>query len=155
MEASAAEALYPVRADLPWAEEDGAVVVLLPKRLDPFSRRVRALMRGPAHLRVPLDAVGSQAFRLADGTRTAGSLAAALVGEFGERAGPPDRALAFLGVLARNGILQLATQPTPAPEPRQSLVRRLACDRCDKAFHVADPPGARLRCPACGRQTLG
>jgi hypothetical protein len=142
--------LYPVRAAVPWAEEGDRVVVLLPKRLDPVSRALRAATHGPAHLRVPLDDIGSMAFRLADGSRTAAQLAEELERAFGERAGPRARALAFLGTLARNGLVLLArapSEPGPAPAPRAT-----ACPRCGAHFHTADPGGTRLRCPACQKQ---
>lgn len=145
----APETTFPVRSPVPWATEDGRVVVLLPKRLGPVARALRALTKGPAHLRVPLDEVGSRAFLLADGTRTARGLAEALEAEFGERAGPPERALAFVATLARNGILLLARAPTP-PQPAEAAARPVACPRCGRAFHVAEPLGARVRCPACG-----
>ena len=141
---------YPVRAAVPWVEEQGRVVVLLPKRLDPVSRFLRAATKGPAHLRVPLDEVGSRAFLLADGTRTGRDLAAALEREFGDRAGPEERALTFLGHLARNGLLLLATAPTPPAPAVDAATRSVSCPACGAMFHVADPPGTRFRCPACG-----
>lgn len=143
------EAVYPVRAPVPWVQEDGRVVVLLPKRLGPLARAMRQLTRGPTHLRVPLDEVGSQAFLLADGTRTARDLAAALEQAFGDRAGPVDRALAFLATLARNDLLLLATAPGPAPAPAPAGIRTAACPRCGHGFHVAEALGTRLQCPAC------
>jgi hypothetical protein len=144
------DALYPVHADVPWAREEGRVVVLLPKRLGPFARAVRRLARGPAHVRVQLDDVGSRAFELSDGLRTMAQVADRLVDELAERAGPRDRALAFLGTLARNGVLLLATEPVVAPRDAPPP-RRLACPRCGRGFHTADPEGTRLRCPACRR----
>lgn len=147
------EAVYPVRAPVPWVQEEGRVVVLLPKRLGPLARAMRQLTRGPTHLRVPLDEVGSQAFLLADGTRTARDLAAALEEAFGDRAGPQDRALAFLATLARNDLLLLATAPEAAPAPAPAAapagIRTAACPRCGHGFHVAEAPGTRLQCPAC------
>lgn len=145
----APEGVYPVRVPAPWVREDRGVVVLLPKRLGPLARGVRRLTKGPAHLRVPLDEVGSRAFLLADGSRTASALAAELEREFGERAGPPERALGFVATLARNGLLRLAREPVPAPE-QPGPVREARCPACGRGFHVADPPGTRLRCPACG-----
>lgn len=146
---------YPIRASVAWVEEEGLVVVLLPKRLDPVSRALRRLTRGPAHLRVPLDEVGSQAFRLADGSRTAAALAADLERAFAERAGPAERAMGFIAILARNRLLLLARQPAAAPPPRLDGVRLLACPRCARGFHVAEGPGTRLRCPACGGRVEG
>ena len=143
--------LYPVRAPVPWAEEEGRVVVLLPKRLGPVARAIQGLAGGPSHLRVPLDEVGSQAFRLADGSRTARALAQELERAFGERAGPEPRALAFLTNLARNGVLRLAEAPTPAPAPQGPPLRVAECAACGRGFHIAEAPGTRLRCPMCGR----
>lgn len=142
-------ATYPVRAPVPWVREAERVVVLLPKRLGPLARALRAATRGPEHLRVPLDEVGSRAFLLADGTRTARGIAAALEAEFGERAGPETRALAFVGSLARNGLLRLAQSPVAAPSPPNAAVRRATCPGCGRGFHVAEAPGTRLRCPSC------
>lgn len=144
------DVLYPVHADNPWAREEERVVVLLPKRLGPMGRAARRLTRSPAHLRVQLDDVGTRAFELSDGLRTAGEVADRLVEELGERAGPRDRALGFLGMLARNGILLLAREPVVAPRdpPPPRAVR---CPSCARGFHTADPPGIRLRCPACRR----
>jgi hypothetical protein len=145
------EQLYPVRAPVPWVREEGCVVVLLPKPLGPLGQAARALTKGPGHVRVPLDEVGTRAFLLADGSRTAGTLAEDLEREFGERAGPRERALAFVATLARNGLVQLAREPTPAPSEPAAL-RQVACTGCRRALHVADPPGTRLRCPGCGRK---
>lgn len=147
------DALYPVRAAVPWRQEGASIVVLLPKRLGPLSRGFRALTKGPGHLRVPLDEVGSRAFLLADGSRTAASLAEELEREFGARAGPRERALAFVASLARNGIVHLAREPTAAPAP--AALRAARCEACGASFPAADPPGTRLRCPACGRAMRG
>lgn len=144
------DALHPLRAPLPWVREEGLVVVLLPKRLGLLSGAMQRLLRGPLHLRVPLDEVGSRAFELADGTRTLRSLAAQLEQEFGDRAGPADRAAAFVGTLARNGLVLLAAAPGAVPEVAPAQVRLLGCGRCGQGFHVAEAPGTRLRCPACG-----
>lgn len=146
----APEAVYPVRAPVPWVEEEGQLVVLLPKRLGPVARAVRALARGPAHLRVPLDEVGSRLFLLADGSRTAEGIAEALEREFGARAGPRERALSFVATLARNGVLRLAREPVAAPPAPDVAVRGVACPRCGRRFHVAERAGTRLRCPGCG-----
>lgn len=142
--------LYPVRAGHAWAEEDGRIVVLLPKRMGPLARWVRGLTHGPAHLRVALDETGSRAFCLADGQRTALALADELVAELGERGGPRERALQYLATLARNDLVHLAraplAPPAGAPPPRQ-----VPCPACARGFHTADAAGTRLRCPACGR----
>ncbi|MCA1813705.1 MAG: hypothetical protein LC624_07110 [Halobacteriales archaeon] len=95
-----------------------------------------------------LDDAGTRAFELSDGQRTARQVAEQLVQELGERAGPEDRALAFLGTLARNGVLLLAEEPARAPLDAPPP-RGLACGSCGRAFHTADPEGTRLRCPAC------
>jgi hypothetical protein len=74
--------------------------------------------------------------------------------EFGDRAGPRQRALAFVGTLAQNGIVLLRNAPG-APEATPTPVRRVTCARCSVMFHTADVEGTRLRCPACGAGRVG
>jgi hypothetical protein len=115
-----------------------------------LSRFLRRIVRGPTHVRVALDAVGSRAFLLADGSRRAEDLAKSLEAEFGERASPDQRAMEFIGTLATHGMIALATAPVPPPPPLPVTAAR--CPHCGRAFHHAERSGAAVRCPACRRR---
>ena len=98
--------LAPVRA-AEWEEVDGKVVVLRP---EPATRGLRGLLDRFFHRmsarRIRLDEVGSVAWRLLDGKRTAAEVAEALSMEFGDGVEPSQQRLAsFIWMMRREGLL--------------------------------------------------
>jgi len=98
--------LAPFRA-AEWEEVDGKVVVLRPK---PATRGLRGLLDRFFHRmsarRIRLDEVGSVAWRLLDGERTAAEVAETLSREFGDRVEPSQQRLAsFIWMMRREGLL--------------------------------------------------
>lgn len=98
--------LAPLRA-AEWEEVDGKVVVLRP---EPATRGLRGLLDRFFHRmsarRIRLDEVGSVAWRLLDGERTAAEVAETLSREFGDRVEPSQQRLAsFIWMMRREGLL--------------------------------------------------
>ncbi len=113
--------LTPVRMR-EWSEEEGRVVVLMPK----FRHRwvapwLQPLLRKP-HVRVKLDALGSAVWRSCDGTTPVRRIAETVRAEFGEAAEPVlDRIGAFLRKLEDGELVSIPpphteTQSEPTKE---------------------------------------
>lgn len=112
--------LYPLRSR-DWVEEEGRVVVLMPK----FRHRwvapwLQPMLRSP-HVRVKLDALGSAVWRQCDGRTPVSRIADAVRTEFGESAEPLlDRIGAFLRKLEAGDLL---TIPSPQTETTTELTK--------------------------------
>lgn len=147
---------YPVRADVAWDEEDGAVVVELPKARTRFEAWVLRRLRAPASTRLVLDALGSDAWRLADGARALDEVAAELA-RLHPTAGPQtaERARRFFEPFVARGLVRWSDGPAAPPPTRRFRPedgwRSVACPRCGAATKVRVPDGGRMRCPACRR----
>ncbi|MCU0453692.1 MAG: PqqD family protein [Bacteroidetes bacterium] len=104
--------LTPVRAR-EWVEEDGRVVVLMPK----FRHRwmapwLQPLLRKP-NVRVKLDDLGSAVWRLCDGTTPVARMAEVIQAQFGGNAEPVlERIGAFLRKLEDGDLLTIPPPPT-------------------------------------------
>ena len=95
-----------------WVEQEGRVVVLMPK----FRHRwvapwLQPMLRRP-HVRVKLDDLGSAVWKLCDGTTTVARMAEVIQSQFGAAAEPVlDRIGAFLRKLEDGDLI---TIPPPA-----------------------------------------
>ena len=148
---------YPVRADVAWDEENGAVVVELPKARTRFERWLLRRLRAAPSTRAVLDAIGSDAWRLADGARTLDDVAAELARRHPQAAPQgTDRAKRFFDALAGRGLVRYLDAPAPtAPTARgfraEDGWRSVACPRCGARTSARVEAGSRLRCPSCRR----
>lgn len=103
--------LMPLRLRA-WVEEDGRVVVLMPK----FRHRwvapwLQPLLRKP-NVRVKLDDLGSAVWRLCDGATPVTQMAEVIRAQFGEKAEPVlDRIGAFLRKLEDGDLLTIPPPP--------------------------------------------
>lgn len=149
---------YPRRATVRWEDAPEGVVVEVAKASNALGRRLLAWVRAPSAARAVLDPVGSDAWRLADGSRKVKDVAAALVAEHGAAAEPGGpRAVAFYAALRSRGLLELAEAPYsvaatgPTGFPDAAGYRAAACPRCGGKTRLAGVPPTRFRCPHCAR----
>lgn len=108
-------ALIPVRA-CGWVEADapGRVVVLQPRYGTGLLGRFLQprLTESKKYLRIPLEERGSYLWKLIDGTRTAGDLAAAFSEAFPEDVQQvPERVAAYLYQMSENKLIDYANLP--------------------------------------------
>lgn len=149
--------LYIARADVPWEERDGQVLVAVTKDEGAFSRVVSKLIRAPQSVSIRLDRAGTATWLLADGTRTGEEIAEALAAKFGGE-GWPLRTKDFLLMLHSRGLLRSAAQPTRAADslagfPPHSGFRATTCARCKTTVRLKGPTRALYQCPGCGKMT--
>lgn len=96
----------PRRADVEWREADGRVTVVR-VRYGPVRRRVLRVFGLPPTLTVHLDPLGSEAWRLIDGQRTAAAIKAELQVKFPGEADLAQRLGKFLGAMVSRGFVHL------------------------------------------------
>ncbi|NOZ85031.1 MAG: PqqD family protein [Deltaproteobacteria bacterium] len=91
-----------------WLEEDGKVVLLVPKFSDGFFGRLMKRLAISSEAKVKLDELGSYVWHRLDGKNTLMGIAAALEEEFGDKAdSAKDRVGLFLTKLYREGWISL------------------------------------------------
>lgn len=151
-------AAYARRSGARWSDGAEGVVVEVEKASNVLGRRLLALVGAPPTARAVLDAVGSDAWRLADGTRRVQDVAAELVARHGKAAEPGGpRAVAFYSALRSRGLVQLASQPWTVPAtPARGFgddagYRAATCPRCGGGTHLPGAAPVRFKCPHCGR----
>ena len=102
-----------------WEEEDGRVVVLVPKFRHPLMVRWVLPFLRAKHFRVKLDGLGSAVWRGCDGETDVAAIAERLRAEFGAAAEPlHDRIGSFLKKL-EHGELMAIPPPTTLSSPTQ------------------------------------
>lgn len=153
---------YPRRTAARWSDGPEGVVVEVEKASNPLGRSLLAWMRAPATARAVLDPVGSDAWRLADGSRTVSEIASGLVERHGAAAEPGGpRAVAFYAALRSRGLVQMAEAPfsVPASGPTgfsdSDGYRAATCPRCGGGTRLAGAPPLRFKCPHCSRVVRG
>ncbi|MEA3191504.1 MAG: hypothetical protein QOD77_2086 [Thermoplasmata archaeon] len=99
--------LVPRRADVESREEANGRVTVVRVRYGPVRRRVLGVFGIPPTLTIHLDPLGSAAWRLIDGRRTAGDIKAQLQGKFPGEADLAARLGKFLGAMVSRGFVEL------------------------------------------------
>lgn len=97
----------PRRADVEWREELNGRVTVVRERYGPVRRRVLGVFGIPPTLTVHLDPLGSEAWRLIDGKRTAGDIRAQLQAKFPAETDLAQRLGKFLGAMVSRGFVLL------------------------------------------------
>ncbi|MCR4440146.1 MAG: PqqD family protein [bacterium] len=91
-----------------WQEEDGRVLLLRPRFSSGLLQKYLLPKLRPPHFRIHLDAHGSAAWKLCDGSRTLAEVGAALREQFGQQIEPVQERLAlFVSQLCRHRLLKL------------------------------------------------
>ncbi|HWG89634.1 MAG TPA: PqqD family protein [Candidatus Thermoplasmatota archaeon] len=148
--------LYAARARVPWEVLEDRAVLVFPKQYGPFERLVARLARGPKHVRVTLDELGTATWLLADGSRTLQQIADELKARLGESVDPAGpRTAAFLQGLRIRGLVDFYEGPASADDSLRGLTREqgflpVACPKCkaEVRLHEEDA-GKRFVCPRC------
>lgn len=155
-------AAYPRRAAARWSDGPAGCVVEVQKATNALGRRLLAVLRAPATARAVLDPVGSDAWRLADGTRSVAEIGAALAARHGAAAEPAGpRAVAFFAALRSRGLVQLAEAPFAVAAsaasgfPDEAGYRAATCARCGGGTRLPAAGPVRFKCPHCGRVVRG
>lgn len=149
---------YPARADVPWDEVDGRVVLALPKPHGPVERLVNRIVPVADERHVSLEGASARVWLLADGTRTLRELAREAFRDApAERM--EERAVRFAQDLAARGWLRLQDAPARAADAQRGLTpekgyRAARCRRCKTEHRLRLPQGARYFCPRCRRPNL-
>lgn len=151
---------YLTRADgVEWDELEDRAVIAIPKRYGAIERFVARWFPGPETVFVTFDALGTEAWRLADGSRRVRDVAEALRARFGAGAEPAEaRAAAFASGLVARGYAKIFEAPRAARDDARGFTaargyRRVACPRCAREQPFRGRAGARFVCPRCGRVT--
>jgi hypothetical protein len=100
---------------VPWeADENGTVVVLLPKFQNAFLVRWLVPRLRVPNIRIKLDAIGSYVWKLCDGKTTVAEIAERMAGDFGESAtAAHERIRTFLLTLEKSDLVNLSETGTP------------------------------------------
>lgn len=94
------------RADVAWEEDPEGRVVVRRRKFGPVGSAVLRLVRIQPTLTVRLDAMGSEVWRLLDGTRTVAAVLAELQSEFPGEPDLADRLGQYLSSLAGNRLIR-------------------------------------------------
>jgi hypothetical protein len=98
--------LVPVKADVQSVEEESRVVILMPRYPTIAGRLVGKLFHRSRYIKVRLDGIGSETWRLIDGKRTICEIGSKLHDVFGNDTEPLyPRLVEFLNILLRNRFI--------------------------------------------------
>ncbi|MES2154628.1 MAG: PqqD family protein [bacterium] len=98
--------MVPRHTVVEWKEEAGRVVVLK-KRKGTIRPRLLRIFGVPPMLRVNLDPLGSEVWRLIDGARTVAAIKAALEAKFPDESQMAQRLGHFFGIMVSKGLVEL------------------------------------------------
>lgn len=138
---------------------EGRAVIAVDAAPGRVERWIRRVFPGPDVRFATLDDLGTDAWLLADGSRTVRAIAADLRAKHRESAEPAEeRAARFATALAGRGWIRLATGPVSTGDDARGFTpergyRVVSCTKCARARPIKAPPGARYLCPACGKLT--
>ena len=106
-QAADAAAWVPVRLVTDWQEGPDGRIVVRRRKFGRVGTAVLRMFRLRPDLTVHLDRLGSEAWRLADGRRTAGAIAGVLAERFPDERDVPARLGAYLSQLAAARLLRM------------------------------------------------
>ncbi len=113
-------AIQPVRnPQVEWEEdpETGLVTVIYPKRFTRTERALKRVVKGVDEIRRPLDAPGSDIWRMCDGGHDIATICTAIDDKYKEAMEPVlKRVVGFIELLAQRGLVLLRREPVEAPE---------------------------------------
>lgn len=151
-------ATYPARADVPWDDIEGRIVIALPRKSGAVERFLARILPVPENVVLSLEGTAASFWRLAEGTRTLRQMAAELAAQIegGQR---EARVLHLARDLAARGFLVLRPTPEPLVETRRGLgpekgFHPLACRACKVVTPVRARSGARWFCPRCRKLNM-
>lgn len=110
--------LFPIREFDSETDENGQVVVIVPRQESWLIRKLLPKARRPA-ARVKLDEVGSFVWQHCDGKLTVAGISKLLAEKFAERVDPADeRTVVFLQQMYKEGFIKVyITRETSSPAP--------------------------------------
>ncbi len=100
--------LYPVRQPLKWRLEDGRIVISYRKQYTPLEEWLQKRLKGPTHVRRPLDECGTLIWTMCDGRHTILDICDAVDDRYHEKVEPVFRTvIAFVERLNRTGLVRM------------------------------------------------
>jgi hypothetical protein len=113
-------AIQPVRNPrVEWEEdpETGLVTVIFPKQFTRTERALKRVVKGVDEIRRPLDEVGSDIWRMCDGTHDIATICTAIDDKYKEAMEPVlKRVVGFIEQLAQRGLVLLRREQVEAQE---------------------------------------
>ena len=97
-----------------WEEEEGSgmVTLIYPKRFSAFERGLARVVKPVEEIRRPLDAPGSDIWRLCDGRHSIADICSAVDDRYKERMEPVlKRVVQFIEMLAQRGLVVITRVP--------------------------------------------
>jgi len=120
--------IYPVRADIATETVDGRTVLIYPKDLGRFERKLHTILGGPTDIRRPLDDIGTLLWEMSDGTHDLLDIYIAEQKAFAERVEPVDRVVGgLLEIMLKLGLMRLeyreGGKKVPVKRAKRIIVR--------------------------------
>ncbi len=95
------------RADVEWEELADGRIAIKKRKFGAAATKVLAVFKVPSTLTLKLDGLGSEAWKLMDGSRTIGEVAEALVEAHPDEENVPARLGQYLSTLVSNDLVRL------------------------------------------------